>query len=100
MKDVTMPKPKKNIFKRILIIVVDILVLLLVAYFILGYINFSRISKDEEPYLMEVKDSYQYDNYYVTVYDGKIYKIVKQEEIGKRVVLQLKLWFMDDVSKR
>ncbi len=99
MKDATMPEPKKNMTKRIIIIIVDILVLLLVAYFILGYVNFSRISKDEEPYMMEKKEPYQHGNSYVTVYDGKIYKIVKQEEVGEKVLLQLKLWFMKDVSE-
>lgn len=92
-------KPKKSVLRRIIVIIVDVLLLLLVAYFVLGYVNFSKISKDEKPYMMEEKQPYQYNDSYVTVYDGKIYKIVKQEEVGKKITLRMKLWFMKDVSE-
>ena len=43
--------------------------------------------------------TYNYDsNTIITVYDNKIYKVIKQENKDKNIIYSLKLWFMDDVE--
>lgn len=84
--------------KRIFIILVDILIILLILYFILGYFNFYRVSKQEEPYLIFDEKTYEVETGTVKVYDGKIYKIISHKIDGGDTTLRIKLWFMSDLD--
>jgi flagellar basal body-associated protein FliL len=94
-------KKKTNKKKKIniIMIIVDILIILLVGYFIIGYLNFSKIKDGKDPVFVVDTKTYDYDSdTIVTVYDNKIYKVVKQENKDKNIIYSLKLWFMDDVK--
>lgn len=88
---------KKKKLKKIIFIIVDIIVILLAIYFVFGYFNFIRISKNEEPYLILDERTYTENDVNVTVYHGGIYKIVRQEIPNKNITMRLKLWFMKDL---
>lgn len=84
--------------KKIIMIVVDIIVILLALYFVLGYINFNKISHDEKPVAIYKENTYNTEDGIVTVYDSIIYKIVRYEIPGKNITMRLKLWLMKDVE--
>ena len=88
---------KKKISK-IIMIIIDVVIVLLALYFVLGYINFKKISNDEKPISIYNEKSYETDEGTVTVYDSIIYKIVKYKIPGKNITLRLKLWFMEDIE--
>ena len=90
------PKKKKiNIF----LIIFNIIAVLLIAYFAIGYVNFVKLKNNKEPIFVVSTKTYNYDaNTTVTVYDNKIYKVVKQENKDKNIVYSLKLWFMSDTE--
>ena len=91
-------KPKKKKI-NIIMIILDIIIILLVAYFVIGYLNFNKIKDGKEPIFVVDTKTYNYDsNTVITVYDNKIYKVVKQENKDKNIMYSLKLWFMDDVK--
>ena len=91
-------KPKKKKI-NIIMIIIDILIILLVGYFVIGYLNFSKIKDGKDPVFVVDTKTYDYDsNTVITVYDNKIYKVVKQENKDKNIIYSLKLWFMDDVK--
>lgn len=82
--------------KKTIMIILDVVVLLLAVYFVIGYINFNKISNNEKPMPIYTEKSYKTDDGEIKVYDGVIYKIVRYEIPGKNVKLSLKLWFMDN----
>ena len=82
--------------KKIIMIILDVIIVLLAVYFVIGYINFSKISKNEEPMPIYKESSYKTNDGEIKVYDGIIYKIVRYEIPGKNIKLSLKLWFMDN----
>jgi len=88
---------KKKKVRKLIFIIVDIFVLLLALYFILGYVNFIRVSKNQEPYLIFDDHSYEEKDAIVHVWHGGIYKIVRHEIPNKSITMRLKLWFMKDV---
>ena len=91
-------KPKRKKI-NIIMIIVDILIILLVGYFVIGYLNFTKIKDGKDPVFVVNTKTYDYDsNTVITVYDNKIYKVVKQENKDKNIMYSLKLWFMDDVK--
>lgn len=91
-------KPKRKKI-NIIMIIIDILIILLVGYFVIGYLNFSKIKDGKEPVFVVDTKTYNYDsNTVITVYDNKIYKVVKQENKDKNIIYSLRLWFMDDVE--
>lgn len=91
-------KPKKKKI-NIIMIIIDILIILLVGYFVIGYLNFTKIKDGKDPVFVVDTKTYDYDsNTVITVYDNKIYKVVKQENKDKNIIYSLKLWFMDDVK--
>ena len=91
-------KPKKKRV-NIVLIVFDIIVILLIAYFAIGYVNFIKLKEDKKPIFVVSTKTYNYDaNTTITVYDNKVYKVVKQENKDKNVMYSLKLWFMSDVG--
>ena len=91
-------KPKRKKI-NIIMIIVDIFIILLVCYFVIGYLNFSKIKDGKDPVFVVDTKTYNYDsNTVITVYDNKIYKVVKQENKDKNIIYSLKLWFMDDVE--
>ena len=78
---------------------IDIIIILLVGYFVIGYLNFINIKDNKEPVFVVDTKTYNYDsNTIITVYDNKIYKVIKQENKDKNIIYSLKLWFMDDVE--
>ena len=60
-----MKKNKK--IRNIIFIIIDIVIVLIVAYFVLGYLNFFKISKEQEPLFAGEKKEYVKDNGVVTV---------------------------------
>ena len=91
-------KPKKKKI-NIIMIIIDIIIILLVGYFVIGYLNFINIKDNKEPVFVVDTKTYNYDsNTIITVYDNKIYKVIKQENKDKNIIYSLKLWFMDDVK--
>lgn len=91
-------KPRKKKI-NVIMIVIDVIIILLVIYFVIGYVNFTKIKDGKDPVLVIDTKTYDYDsNTIITVYDNKIYKVVKQENKDKNIIYSLKLWFMDDVK--
>lgn len=91
-----MKKNKK--IRNIIFIIIDIIIVLIVVYFVLGYLNFFKISKEQEPLLAGEKKEYNKDNGIVTVHDYTIYKIVEYKIPEQNITYSMKLWFMDDVK--
>jgi len=92
-------KKKRNPVAKAIMIILDVLVLALALYFVLGYVNFVKIGNKEEPYLISNTKSYKTtkgDN--VTVYDAIIYKIVKHEVPNENMTIRIKLWFQEDIN--
>lgn len=89
---------KKNKMKRTIWLVIDIIILLIVAYFIIGYFNFYNISKNKEPIFTMEKTSYEKNDGTVTVNDYKLYKIVEYKVPNKQVTYSMRLWFMSDLK--
>ncbi len=82
--------------KKIITIVLEIIVIALILWFVLGYINFGKIANNEKP-IYVVKENYYTtkDGATVHIYDNIIYKIVVYEK--DKVMYSLKLWFMEDI---
>lgn len=81
--------------KKVLIIVLDVIAVLLIAWFALGYFNFYKITSLKEPiYVVREKD-YDVSNGHVHVYDNIIYKIVEYK--SSDITYSIKLWFMEDI---
>lgn len=89
---------KKGKIKTIIWVIIDILIVLVVAYFIVGYFNFFKISKEQEPVFEGKVKSYIKNEGQVTVNDYTIYKIVKYKIPNKNISYSMKLWFMEDVK--
>lgn len=88
-------KKKKRNF---MILMLDIVVVLIVAYFIVGYLNFFKISKDQKPLTLGKTVTYQKNGGEVTVNDYTVYKIIKFEIPNQNISYSMKLWFMDDIK--
>lgn len=84
--------------KKIIMIILDVVVVFLALYFILGYINFNRIRDNKKPIAMLNEKPYNIGDNTIYVYNGIIYKIVKYEFPDKDISLDLKLWFEKDVE--
>lgn len=95
-----MKRRKKT--RNIIWIFIDIIIVLVVAYFVVGYLNFFKISHEKSPLFEMETNTYkpQDSNDIVTVHDYKIYKIVevKTETPKKAITYSMKLWFMEDVK--
>lgn len=90
---------KKRKIRNFIMAIVDIFVVLIVIYFIIGYINFYNLSNDKKPlFVVKENDYTTTSGDKVNIYDNVIYKIVKQEKPGKSISYSLKLWFMDDIK--
>ena len=79
-------------------IIIDALIVLVVIYFIIGYFNFFKISKEQEPLIKGEKTNYTKNGGEVTVNNYKLYKIVEYKIPDKNISYSMKLWFMDDVK--
>ena len=98
VREVVYVKPKKSPIRRALVIIFDTLLVLLALYFIVGYYNVKRIYDEQEPIIIQQGKTYVADNdHNVTVWNGYVYKIVRDEG-PKDITLQLKLWFMKDIK--
>lgn len=84
--------------KNIIWIIIDVIIVLIVAYFILGYINFFNISKEKEPLFDGKVNTYEEGIGDVTVHNYGIYKIVEYKIPDQNVTYSMKLWFMDDIK--
>ncbi len=84
--------------KTITLIILDVLIVLIVIYFVLGYFNFFKITKNQKPIIAGKETSYNKDEGEVTVHNYVLYKIVKYKVPGKNITYSMKLWFMDDVK--
>ena len=83
--------------KKIITIVLEIIVVLLIFWFILGYINFGKIVNNEEPLFVVSEKNYEYEGGTVNVYDNIIYKVVVYKDVNSEIMYSLKLFFMKDV---
>lgn len=84
--------------KKVILIIFDVIAVFLILWFVLGYINFGRISNEKEPVLVIKEYEYVKDEEVnIKVYDNIIYKIVVQSDEEK--IYSLKLWFMDDYTE-
>ena len=79
-------------------IIVDIIIVLIVAYFVVGYFNFFNISKEKAPIFEGKVTSYNNETGTVTVHNYALYKVVEYEIPNKNISYSMKLWFMDDVK--
>ena len=91
-------KRKKRKIRNIIFLIADAVIILIVGYFILGYLNLYKISEEKAPVFEGEINNYQENGGNVTVHDYKLYKVVKYEIPNKRVTYSMKLWFMDDVK--
>lgn len=91
-----MKKNKK--MRNIIWIIIDVIIVLVVIYFIIGYFNFFKISKEQEPILEGKQSEYVKGDGIVKVHDYTIYKIVEYEIPNQNISYSMKLWFMDDVK--
>ena len=89
---------KEKKVRNIIWIIIDIIIVLVVAYFVLGYINFFNISKGKEPLFDGKLITYEKGIGNVTVHNYAIYKIVSYEVPDTNVTYSMKLWFMDDIK--
>lgn len=87
-------KKKRNLIFKIL----DVLIVAILIYFIVGYINFYKITNDKKPLFTINEKKYDVENGTVKVYHNGIYKIVEHEVTGVNKSYSLKLWFMDDIK--
>lgn len=81
--------------KKVVSIILEVIIVLLIFWFILGYINFGKITDGKEPLYVVKENTYEKDGATVHVYDNIIYKIVVYK--SDEVVYALKLWFMKDI---
>ena len=94
-------KMKKR--RNIIWVIIDIFIVLVVIYFGFGYLNFFKISNEEEP-LFKFEEPVTYkpqdSDAIVKVYNYKIYKIVEtRTDVPKKTITySMKLWFMKDVK--
>ena len=84
--------------KTITLIIIDCLIVILVIYFIIGYFNFFKITKEEAPIFEGKTTTYEKNGGEVTVNDYTIYKIVKYKIPNQNISYSMKLWFMEDVK--
>lgn len=89
---------KKRRVRNIILTIINIFIVALVIYFVIGYFNFFKITKNQDPVLAGTKTEYEKNGGQVVVHDYKVYKIVKYTVPGKNITYSLKLWFMDDVK--
>ncbi len=90
-------KMQRKRAKNIVLGIVDVIIVLVVIYFVIGYFNFFKISKEQKPLTAGEVSSYDKNGGQVTVHNYKIYKIVKYRIPEKKISYSMKLWFMDDV---
>ncbi|MDD5979891.1 MAG: hypothetical protein PUC23_02115 [bacterium] len=83
--------------KKIVTVILEVIVVLLIFWFILGYINFGKITNGEQPVYVVKEKSYEKDGGNVKVYDNIIYKIVVYKDVNSEITYSLKLFFMKDV---
>ena len=67
---------KKKKVKNIVLGIIDVFIVLIVIYFVIGYFNFFKISKEQKPVIDGVVTSYDKNGGHVTVHNYKIYKIL------------------------
>jgi len=91
-------KRKKRRMRNIIFLIVDAIIILIVAYFIIGYVNLYKISENEKPLFEGDVNEYQKNGGNVTVHNYKLYKVVEYEIPNKRITYSMKLWFMDDIK--
>lgn len=87
-------KKRKNLFW----LIIDAIIVLIVVYFVIGYVNFYKISQDQKPLFEGETSEYVKNNGVVKVNDYKIFKIVSFEIPDQTITYSMKLWFMEDVK--
>jgi len=85
-------KKKSKIF-----IILDIILGIIVIYFVLGFINFYMYSNNNKPLFTFKEKSYVVSDGKVDVKDYFAYKLIRHEITNNSVSYNLKLWFMKDI---
>lgn len=80
--------------KKVITIIFEIIVILIVLWFVLGYLNFGKITDGEEPIYIVKEKTYEENGASIYVYDNILYKIVRYEK--DKITYSIKLWFMRD----
>lgn len=88
----------KRKVRNVVFAIIDVIIVLVVIYFVIGYFNFFKISKGQDPVFEGTKNVYEKNGGEVTVHNYKVYKIVKYSIPEKKISYSMKLWFMDDVK--
>ncbi len=93
------PKKKRSIVGTIVNIILWLIVAFILINGVLGFVNFNKIQKEEEPIFMLSQDTYEQDGDTIEVYKFGLYKVVKQSD-DTTYSYSIKPWFMDDVAKK
>ena len=80
-----------------LFIILDIILAIVVIYFMLGFINFYMFSNDRKPLFTFREKNYVVKDGKVDVKDYFVYKIIRHEVTNNSLSYSIKLWFMKDV---
>lgn len=73
-------------------IVLDILIILIVIYFFLGYLNFNRIKNNKSPlFSFSITEKINNSNK-IKIYHYGLYKIIKNEKINSNVSYKLRMF--------
>ena len=89
---------KKKKIRNIILGIIDVVVILLAVYFVIGYVNFYKIKNNEKPIFVVQEKKYSNGSGNVHVYDNIVYKIVKYEIPEESLSIGLRLWVMKDVD--
>lgn len=78
-------------------IIIDVIIVLIVAYFVVGYFISLKLVKNKNQYLKEKLINTK-KIVRSTCHDYKLYKIVEYKIPEQSIKYSMKLWFMDDVK--
>lgn len=92
-------KRGKSVIGTVISIVLWIIVILIFAMGVIGFVNFDRVQNGKDLILLVDEQNYVEGNIEVEVHNFGVYKIVKTVD-QEGYTYSLKLWFMDDISKK
>lgn len=86
----------KKINSKKVLYVLDLIIIFIVIYFCIGYINFTKIRDNQDPLFNGVLIEKNNNKNNIKVYKYGIYKIIKNEKKNSNVSYSMKLWFSKD----
>ena len=85
----------KKINSKKVFIVLDIIIVIFVLYICFGYLNFTKIKSNKEPFCSGKVVEIKKDNN-IKVYKYGLYKIIRNETPKSNVSYSMKIWFAKD----